>query len=125
VVISAEGKKKLYLIYKYSFVKKKYKNVLRIYFLIISRRRLVAASAPGPAVAAARVVGVFASASVEEEGRLAGASMAASPSAGRTTASVGVSTASAAAAVAAAGTAAAGTAAAGTAAGAAGTSSGG
>ncbi len=101
MAISAEGKKKLYLIYKYSFVKKKYKNVLRIYFSIISRRRLVAASAPGPAAAAARVVGVFASASVVEEGRLAGASMAASPSAGRTTASVGVPTASAAAAVAA------------------------
>ncbi len=52
------------------------------FFPNISLGRLVAASAPGPAAAAARVVGVFASASVEEEGRLAGASVAASPSPG-------------------------------------------
>ncbi len=89
--------------------------MLRISFSNISLGRLVTASAPGPAAAAARVVGVFALASVEEEGRLAGASVVASPSAGHTTASVGVPTASATAAVAAAATAA----------GAAGTSTGG
>ena len=87
--------------------------MLRHKFSILSRRRLVAASAPGPAAAAARVVGIFASASVEEEGRLAGASMGVPPSADR--ASVGVTTATAAAAVAAASIAA----------GAAGTSTGG